>query len=324
MGFRNTKDRIWIVFDWTAALLARQSKPVRRVAYSIFGAVLWIAYSIPRSTVRDTFEALGKHAGAHSTWRLFRNYVQGFLRGVDRIEQVRHGRTDAIDAMLRIPQQERLDELLQQGGVILVIPHTHASLAMGRGLARRYPLLALVRSTVNKHRAASEREIYTNLGCEFLDIRLENPIKVARDVLNALNGGRLVVATADRTSKAPEPEAPINSSNDIVRALAFDQAIGIAGWPGRFSWKAKVPIIPATVVQSKNSITLQLGNEIAPTADLIQTTQKWVDELMLLITSHPEEWTFALDKNWSRALRNSQMGRLESEGEIVSVRDLSG
>ncbi|NNE89653.1 MAG: hypothetical protein HKN27_16415 [Silicimonas sp.] len=301
-SFSRTKDRIWVGYNVFAGWLARRSMPVRKAGYGVFGLALWVAYILPGNKVRPTFGALARHSEVENTRQLFSDFVRGFCRGVNRIEQVRHGRTDAIDAMLRIPEQERLEAILQEGGAIIAIPHTHASLAMGRGLGRRYPILALVRTTGgDERRAASETEIYENLGCEYLDIRVEKPALVARRVLSALNNGRLVVGTVDRIRKAPVQ--PIDAERDTVRVNAFGQPIGITGWPARFGNKAGVPIIPSTIVQTKETISLHLGNSIIPDGDLPATTQRWVDELVRLVTEHPQEWTFALDKYWSRALR---------------------
>lgn len=305
MGFKETKDRIWVYYDAGASWLAHRPMPVRKAGYGVFGLVLWIAYLVPGTNLRATFEALSRHVGAPSPLRLFHAYVRGFLRGLNRIEQVRHGRTDAIDAMLRIPEKERLDDLLEGGGVLLLVPHAHATLAMGRGLSRLYPYLALVRSTADKRRAASELDIYRNLGCDFLDIQLENPTVVARQVLTALRQGRLVVAIADRLRALPPGDGPIDVSLDMVRARSFGAPIGIASWPARFAHRAKAPIIAATVVQTSDTIELRMGSAVTPTDDLSGTTQAWVDELERLIRSAPQEWTFALDRHWSKALRHT-------------------
>ncbi|KIN61487.1 putative acyltransferase [Sulfitobacter noctilucae] len=308
MSFKDTKDRIWVYYDAGASWLARRSRPVRKLGYGVFGVVLWIAYLVPGSKVRATFAALRRHVGWASSLRLFHRYVRGFLRGFDRIEQVRHGRTDAIDAMLRIPDQERLDAMLSQGGVLLLVPHAHATLAMGRGLSRHYPYLALVRSTADKRRAASELGLYRNLGCKFLDIQLENPTVVARQVLTALKKGQLVVAIADRLRTTPPADDPVDISNDVVRVTSFGAPVGIASWPARFAEKAGVPIVAATVVQSSSTITLEMGPAVDATPDLLGTTQAWVDALEQLNIAHPDEWTFALDRHWSKALRGTDQG----------------
>lgn len=309
MSFSKTKDRVWVGYNKVASWLARQSTPVRKIGYGAFGVVLWIAYLLPGNMVRPTFVALANHVNIKNTRKLFADFTRGFCRGMNRIEQVRHGRTDAIDAMLRIPEEKRLKDLMHAGGAILVIPHTHASLAMGRGLAQRFPMLALVRTTGgDERRASSELEIYENLGCDFLDIRVETPTNVARQVLSALKNGKLVVGTVDRIRQAPSPEAPIEPKSDTVRAMAFGQPIGITGWPARFAPKAEVPIVPATVLQSKDSITLCLGDSVTASADLLETTQNWVAELEKMLRLHPQEWTFALDKFWSKALRAESHG----------------
>ena len=304
-SFTKTKDRIWAGYDDFAAWLARRPGPVRRSGDGVFGALLWTADVLPGNSVRPTFVALAKQANAGPPRPLFRRFVRQFVRGMDRIEQVRHGYTDAIDDMLRMPEQDRLDAMLAKGGAVLAIPHTHASLAMGRGLGRKYPILALVRSTATEKRAASEWEIYENLGCVFVDIRLEKPTTVARKVLAALNAGRLVVGTVDRIREAPPPDDPIDSRHDTVRVSAFGEPIGLTGWPARFTPKSGSPIVAATVVQTADAITLELGEAVHPTDDITQTSQAWIAELEKLFRQHPEEWTFALDKHWSRVLRNS-------------------
>jgi KDO2-lipid IV(A) lauroyltransferase len=304
-SFSRTKDRIWVGYNKVAGWLARRSMPVRKIGYGVFGVIMWTAYILPGNMVRPTFRALAQQSDVASPTQLFSKFVKGFCRGINRIEQVRHGRTDAVDAMLRLPDQERLDQALSEGGAIIAIPHTHASLAMGRGLGRKYPILALVRTTgTDERRAASETEIYENLGCEYLDIRIEKPAIVARKVLTALNNGRLVVGTVDRIRGAPK-DAEVDSVNDIVGVTAFGEPIGITGWPARFGKKAGVPIIPSTIVQTSDTISLHLGQSITPDDDLVGTTQRWTDELVRMFTAYPDEWVFALDKHWSKALRAS-------------------
>ena len=179
---------------------------------------------------------------------------------------------------------------------------------MPRGLSRQYDILALVRPTTNEKRAASEREIFANLGGEVLDVRKESPATVARTVLKALKGGRLILAAADRLADAPPEETPIDAGRDLVRVEAFGQPVGITGWPARFSAKASAQILPATVVQGDAEISLMLGPVVTPTDDLVDTSQAWVHELEGLIRRHPEEWSFALDKHWSRVLKAAASG----------------
>ena len=306
MSFTNVKNRVWVAYDVFAGWLARRSMPVRKVGYGLFGGVLWIAYLLPGSSIRKTFRALAELLEVEHVTRLFSGYVTGFMRGMNRIEQLRHGFTDGVEALFEFPEEDRLRALLKEGGVTMVFPHAHSNLAMGRGLSQRFPLLFLVRSTTNEKRAASEKEIYDNMGADFLDVRRESAAVVARRVLKELKGGGLVLGTVDRITFPPKEEAPISSVSDVVRVDAFGEAVGMTGWPARFSAKAGATILPAFVVQTEDKISLRLGPAIRPTDDLIASTQAWTDEMIKLIRAHPEEWTFALDKHWSRTLKQAR------------------
>lgn len=302
-SFTTTKDRVWSAYAVLAGWLARQPQLVRKLGYGLFGLALWIAYLLPGNLVRPTFAALAKQTKAGNPLRLFARYVREFCRGINRLEQVRHGRTDAIDRIFRIPEEQRFRTLTAERGCILVLPHTQAGFPMGRGFSARYPLLALVRSATDKRRAAAEWEVYQHLDAEVLDVRVEQQTTVARKVLGTLRQGKLVLGVVDRIRTAPPPEAPVDPTTDTVRATAFGQPVGITGWPARFARKAGAPILPAMVVQTKDAISLHIGAAIEPGVDLVATTQAWLTEMERLIREYPEEWTFALDKHWSRVLR---------------------
>ena len=305
MSFTRTKDRIWAVYDVAAAWLAKRSMPVRRAGYGLFGLILWLAYLVPKTKVRATMAALARQVGDPGPRPLFARFVTGFLRGMNRTEQVRHGHVAEIDAMLTIPDEDRLQRLMEQGGAVMVVPHTHASLAMGRGLCQRYPVFLLVKTTGNERRAASERQIYDQFGCDYMDVRIENPAKVARGVLKALREGKLVVATVDRLRRAPPSDMPVDGESDMVRVTAFGAPVGVAGWPVRFAGKACAPILLARVSQTDTHIVLNFRPEVMPGADIVETTQAWMGELEALMRAYPDEWTFALDKHWSRVLREA-------------------
>ena len=117
-------------------------------------------------------------------------------------------------------------------------------------------------------------------------------------VIAAQNAGGTIVQLTEQTIS-------LDRSSDTVRVSAFGQPIGLTGWPARFTPKSGSPIVAATVVQSKDAISLELGEAVQPSTDIIETSQAWIAELEKLFRKHPEEWTFALDKHWSRVLRNS-------------------
>lgn len=303
MSFSTTKDRAFSVYETMSSWLARRSAPVRRGFYCVFGGIFWLAYLFPGSGLRPTMAGLARHVGGRSKFGLFRQYVRRFLSGTDMVERVRHGFGADLDGMLEIPDRDRLDGMLGSGGVFLALPHVHASIAMCRCLAQLYPMLAVVSLTRNKSRADAQRALYAQLGCDVLDVRSEEPGTVARKILKALKSGQIVVGTVDRIQRAPEMD--FDKAKDIVRAFAFGEPVGVGAWPTRFATKAKAPIVPAVVDQSSGGMRLILGNAVEPLADVVETTQAWVTELESLIRAYPEEWTFSLDKHWSRVLRQS-------------------
>jgi len=302
VSFSNTKNRAFAAYDLVAGRLARQPAGIRRTTYAALGGVLWGPFLLPGNHARATFEGLARRAGVPSSTALFRAYVSRLMLGVERAERVRYGFGTEIDPLLRIPDERKLMDLLSRGGVFLALPHAHAALPMVRGLAQRYPVLAIVRLPTNKPRAAAQRQLYEQVGCDFIDARHEPPMAVARQTVRALKAGRIVVGTVDRI--APAPPSEIDPAADLVRATAFGQPIGVGGWPSRFARASGAPILPAMVVQSDTGIELMLGPAIAPDRDLAAVTQRWVTAMEDLILCHPSEWTFSLDRHWSRVLRS--------------------
>ncbi|GAB5446063.1 LpxL/LpxP family acyltransferase [Gymnodinialimonas sp.] len=301
MGFSRTKDRVFAGYETLSGWLSRRPRPVRMAVYKTFGAVFWAAYGLPGNSVRPTLKALAGRAGEGSPTALFRRYVRHFLTGTDMAERVRHGFGAELDGRLTIPDKARLDGLLQERGVFLALPHLHASFAMVYCLSHQYPMLAVVSLTRNPARAAAQRALYDQAGCEILDVRSETPQAVARAILGALKSGKIVAGTVDRIQGAPE--AAIDRDRDVVRATAFGSPVGFGGWPTRFAAKAGAPIVPAMVEQTEDGVGLILGEASHPNSDLAASTQAWVAELENLVLAHPHEWAFCLDKHWSRVLR---------------------
>lgn len=301
MGFSRTKDRVFAGYETLSGWLSRRPRPVRMGVYKTFGGVFWAAYLLPGNSVRPTMVALARRVGVASPAALFRRYVRHFLTGTDLAEQLRHGFGAELDMRLSIPDKARLDALLADRGVFLALPHLHASFAMVHCLSQQYPMLAVVSLTRNPDRARAQRALYARAECEILDVRSESPQAVARAILGALKAGKIVAGTVDRIQHAPAD--PVDRARDVVRAEAFGTAVGFGGWPTRFAAKAGAPILPAMVTQADDGVSLILGEATVPTEDLSASTQAWVSELERLVSTHPHEWAFCLDKHWSRVLR---------------------
>jgi lauroyl/myristoyl acyltransferase len=302
-SFTKFKDRIWFAVDRGTKGLATASKPVQFVGYSIVRALLWLAYFLPRSPLRETASSWSKAASVNPPRALYGGYATRFILALKRMELLRLGKTDEIDGLLEIPDQALLDSCLKENnGVLMVMPHCHASVVMVRALAARYPTLMLIREPATESRAITQRPYYSHIGCELFETRRNSDALVARAVLKALRKGKIVVGVVDRIKEAPPAEHPVRKGDDTVRATVFGKPAGFVGWPARFAAKCKAPILPVMVEQTVDHLTIHFGDVIKPT-DQVETTQRWVAALETLICRFPFDWGFVYDKHWARILR---------------------
>lgn len=307
-SFTRFKDRVAGPVDAVAKTLGTAPRPLQIAGYAALRALLWLIYFCPRSPLRKTASALAVAVGQNNPRRIYAGFVNGLSQTAYRMELISQGRTDEIDALLRLPERDRLEQLATDGGgALLVMPHCHGSLVMVRALAARYPMLMLIREPKNDARAAAQRRFFNHMGCEILDVRRNSEATVARAVLKALRHGKFVIGTVDRIQNAPSVDEQVSRTTDNVRVTVFGQPVGIAGWPARFAAKAKVPILPVMVEQTEDAVTLHLGEPIS-VGEIQATTQTWASALECFFKRFPNDWIFAYDKHWARVL-NAQAGR---------------
>lgn len=203
-SFTKFKDRIWYTVDRSTKSLATAPKPVQHAGYSVVRALLWLAYILPGAPLRATAASLSQAVDRGPPRNLYGGFIERFILALRRMEALRLGQTDEIDGLLRIPDQAQLDSCLSKGkGLMMVMPHCHASVVMVRALAARYPTLMLIREPAKETRAETQRPYYTHIGCELFDVRRNSDAKVARAVLNALRQGKIVVGVVDRIKEPP-------------------------------------------------------------------------------------------------------------------------
>lgn len=301
-SFTRFKDRIWGGFDTGLRRLPHAPDWVQSLAYGSFGGFLTATYALPGAPIRPTARNFAKVIGRTDPFALHQGFARNMARGMTRMEMLRSGRASDLGALLDIADAEHLDDAMAGGrGAVLVMPHCHASVAMVRGLAERYPVLMLVRESQKPSRADAQRSYYEHLGCPCLDVRRTPEAKVARAVLKALREGHLVVGVIDRIQDAPPEAEPYDKSRDIVRVLAFGQPVGMAGWPVRFAGKIGAPVIPGMVTQTDTAIRLRLSAPVRPD-DVLTSTQSLWRSLETMLRQYPEDWLFLYDKHWTRAL----------------------
>lgn len=302
LSFTRFKDRIWGGFDASLRLLAASPSWVQAGAYGALQGLFMLAYLLPGSPLARTSRDFAALLDRTDPFTMHRLFSRQFALGLRRMEMLRSGQTAALDAMLEIPDAQGLEDALRAGkGAVLALPHCHASIAVVRALAARYPVLMLVRESKKGSRAAAQRTYYDHLGCTCIDVRRTGDGAVARAVFSALRSGKLVVGVVDRIQTAPPEDAPYDKARDMVRVEAFGQPVGWTGWPVRFASRIGSPVLPGMVTQTRDSMVLHLSAP-QPPETLALATQGIVRDLEGFVRASPEEWVFLYDKHWRRVL----------------------
>lgn len=302
MDFTKLKDRVWISYDWLARQFIKLPKPFERFGFGMVGAVLWIAWALPKVPVRPAFKDLARLTGRTSGFQIFRHYSRKFVLLAYRMELIRQGRTDEIGDLLDIPERDRFDAILSRGGAIFMMPHVHGSVTMAEALGQIHPLLLFVRATKDDGRAGWQRQYYNQMTCDVIDVRRADDVVSSRVMLGALRDGKIILGGGDFIK--PAPDVIENAAEDVVRVEAFGQPVGAMRWPARFAAKTGVPIVPVNIVQTEDKLTLLMGDEIEP-GEIVETTQAWMDGIVDLIHDHPADWVFCLDRHWRRVMKNA-------------------
>lgn len=302
-SFTKFKDRIWGVVDLAARGVASAPKPIQDMGYGTLRGLLWAAYHAPKVPLKSTAADFATVLGHGTARSVYGGFVDRFVWALRRQEKLRLGATEETDALLELPEQDRLDEIIRtHGSTVMAMPHCHSSLLMIRGLSTRYPVLMLVRESADKSRADATRVYYNNLGAERLDVRNSSSVSVARSVLRALREGKLVVGIVDRIKAAPADGEDYNAHDDVNRCQAFGQTVGFPAWPARFAARAGVPLLPVMVELTQDKIVGHLGDAIDCT-DQMAATQACMDALETMFRQYPHDWGFVYDKHWSRVMR---------------------
>lgn len=302
MDFTKLKDRVWKSYDWLARQFTKLPKPFDRFGFGIVGVILWVAWALPKVPVRQAFRDLSRLTGRASAFTLFRHYVKKFILLAYRMELIRQGRTVEIGELLDIPERDRFDSIIARGGAIFMMPHVHGSVTMAEALGQIHPLLLFVRATKDDGRAGWQRQYYDQMTCDVIDVRRADDVVSSRKMLGALRDGKIILGGGDFIK--PAPEMAEDPADDVVRVEAFGQPVGAMRWPARFAAKVGVPLVPVTIVQSEDKLTLIMGDEIMP-GDIVETTQAWMDGIVDLIHDEPADWVFCLDRHWRKVMSHA-------------------
>jgi len=281
----------------TAALpIGPQRSGVRR-AVALAGGVPML-----RRKVRENMRlALGDNVPALAERRYF-NHVGWFLssslatfhRGLAAtpvVDEVKFDRTISV-----------LDEAFAEGrGVVLTVPHWSGHELVAAVIARRHPMVMLVRQATAPEKVARKEKWYRALGAEtVLRPKQASTIKDAVAYLKVLKRGKMLAITPDLLADPGQG----------VEISIFGRPARLNGGAFALAIAAGAPMIRVSGTWQSDS-TVMLTFERAPPppddgdreAAIRACVQDWCHWFEERLRANPENWLFWLDKRWSRFLR---------------------
>jgi lauroyl/myristoyl acyltransferase len=194
-----------------------------------------------------------------------------------------------------------LDDAFAEGrGVVLTVPHWTGHELVAGVIARRHPMVMLVRQAPTPERAARKAKWYRALGAEtVLRPKHASTLKDAVAYLKVLKSGKMLAVTPDLLAD-PSQGVEISIFGRPARLNGGAFALAIA---------AKAPMIRISGVwQSDSSVVLTFERAPPPPdsndreAVIRACIQDWCSWFEQKLRANPENWLFWLDKRWSRFL----------------------
>jgi lauroyl/myristoyl acyltransferase len=283
----------------TAALPARLQQSGVRHLIGLAGHM-----PVLRRKVRERMHlALGDDIPAGAERRYF-EHVAWFLSSSLATFQRGLAATQVVDQVKLDPTISVLDDAFAEGrGVVLVVPHWSGHEIIGAVLARRHPMVMLVRQAPTPERSARKAKWYEALGVEtVLRPRQSSAIKDAVAYLKVLKTGKMLAITPDLLADATQGfEVTIFGRRTRMPGGTFALAIAAGAPMVRVSgyWQAgSDPIITLTFERAPPY--RRDGDRDTVIQSCVQDWCRWFEREL---RTKPENWLFWLDKRWSRLLR---------------------
>ncbi|HEY1540967.1 MAG TPA: lysophospholipid acyltransferase family protein [Xanthobacteraceae bacterium] len=196
-----------------------------------------------------------------------------------------------------------LDEAAAEGnGVVLTAAHWSGHELAGATINLRHPMVMLVRPAMTSEREARKLKWYRALGAEIV-VRPSgtSTIKDAAAYLNVLRRGKMLAITPDLLA---DPEQG-------VETFIFGRPARLYGGAFALAISARAPLIRLSF-QWQHDSSLLLRFDRAPLPDAADratairiAVQDWCRWFEDRLRANPENWSFWLDKRWSRFLRTT-------------------
>jgi lauroyl/myristoyl acyltransferase len=281
----------------TASLPISTLRSSVRCVAALAGTVPMLRWNVRKNmrlALGDDVPALAERRYFHHVGWFLSSSLATFHRGLAAtpvVNEIKFGQTISV-----------LDDAFAEGrGVILTAPHWSGHELAAAVIARRHPMVMLVRQAPTAERADRKAKWYRALGTEtILRPKKASTIKDAVAYLKVLKRGKMLAITPDLLA---DPGQGVDVS-------IFGRSARLNGGAFALAIAAGAPMIRVSGVwKSDSSVVLTFERAPPPSnnddreAAIRACVQDWCRWFEAKLRANPENWLFWLDKRWSDFLR---------------------
>jgi len=211
--------------------------------------------------------------------------------------------TPAVNEVIFDDTLKVMDDAFAEGrGVVLTSPHWVGHELAAAVIARRHPMVMLVRQAPTAERTARKEKWYRALGAETVLRPAHAPaLDDAMAYLRALRNRKVLAITPDLLA----------DSDHGIEATIFGRPARINGGAFVLAMGARAPMIRVSCVWQPDKRALvtcervllpHFGDREAAVRAGVQEWCVWFEDKL---RAHPENWLFWLDRRWGRFLRET-------------------
>jgi len=285
------------------AILTTEAVPIDRQRSWVRGLVSLAARipSLRRKVRRHMILALGDQVPERAENRFF-DHVGWFLSNSLAIF---HGGIAATPVISQVRFDESItlldDAVAERRGVVLTVPHWSGHELVAAVIARRHPMVMLVRQASTAERTDRKAKWYRALGAEtVLRPKQASTIADAVAYLRVLKSGKMLAVTPDLLA----------DPGSGVEVRIFGRPARLHGGAFAIAIAARAPMIRVSGKWQPDSSAVIMFERAPPPPETndretavrvcMQDWCLWFEEK---VRTNPENWLFWLDKRWSRLLR---------------------
>lgn len=295
---RNAKERLIPVIYW---FLKDAPASVAIMPFRLIAGLGKLLYWLPGNRLRQSCEyvcAVAARAGhEHAPRAVYGRFLDNVLQA-GRVYQrlFREGNEHAVEDF-RISHENlaMLKESLAAGkGILVPCPHNPASVLSGMEMAKRVPMLAIMKNSATIRRTKLALDAFERMQLRLIMVRSGNPFELSRGMFSALKSGNAIAATVDN----------VDHSGGGVDAKIFGRTVPFAPWAAKIAAKKGVPFIPSFYHSDGSTVRAVFGEPLI-TQDLDEAVQHYVSFFEAHILEDPASWAYLADRRWRRVLQKA-------------------